>query len=862
MFSQQLQEYAEERYEKRRTLLGSVAEVIEEKLAECTEEEQLLMRFFYGTMPLCDAGQYSFEVFLGFVRHALMLRETMQWCSVVPEDIFLHHILYYRINSENIEDCRRFFYDHLHDRIKGKTVEDAVLEINYWCAQNGTYEASDNRTISPMTLYRSGKGRCGEESTFAVTAFRSVGIPARQVYTPRWAHCDDNHAWVEVYVDGTWHFLGACEPEEVLDKGWFTNASSRALLVHARNFSDYSNGSEEACIGKEDMISFYNVTASYAKTKEFCVKVLEKDGTPSEHALVKIEVLNSGEYSSIAQLYTDEKGYASIEIGLGTVHLWIQKGSCGWEELVNTEVTDEVNVRLLDETELYMDCTGECAKKEGCWRDFDLKAPEDAPMHPVRLTKEMKDIGRRKLREAGNLRRERIQGYYQEEAAKKYPEEQERLLLAAGNFEEIYRFLDADANPDRARLLHQLSRKDLKDAKAEILESHIRGAALYREKWESVGRTDIYIKYILSPRILFEEMTNYRDVIREYLSEEAKMRFSENPEEIRAYVQEHINYDPSVDYRTIVSTPESALKLQYANPESQKILFVAICRTLGIPARVNRVTGEAQYYAADGFVSAVWGEEGSSVQPEMGTLLLKRAPEEVLNYYQNWTIARWKDGCYVTLDYAGMRFDEEEMHLALEAGRYRILTTTRLPGGGQLAAECRVQIRTGQITEVKMHLRSGKLEELLVSNQLDDFEVISEGVTREASGLLKGNANILAFFEEGQEPTEHVLNEMLEKQRELGSLEAKIWFLLKDETALEHATLQKVLHAVPSAKVLYASFDDVTEPLARRMYVDPEKLPLLIVTKPGMNGIYASSGYNVGSVDLMLKLLKLAENAG
>ena len=68
---------------------------------------------------------------------------------------------------------------------------------------------ADDRTAGPMTMYRSGKGRCGEESTFTVTALRSVGLAARQVYTPRWAHCDDNHAWVEVWVNGEWHFLGA-----------------------------------------------------------------------------------------------------------------------------------------------------------------------------------------------------------------------------------------------------------------------------------------------------------------------------------------------------------------------------------------------------------------------------------------------------------------------------------------------------------------------------------------------------------------------------------------------------------------------------------------------------------------------------
>ncbi|WP_277405581.1 hypothetical protein [Lacrimispora xylanisolvens] len=47
--------------------------------------------------------------------------------------------------------------------------------------------------------------------------------------------------------------------------------------------------------------------------------------------------------------------------------------------------------------------------------------------------------------------------------------------------------------------------------------------------------------------------------------------------------------------------------------------------------------------------------------------------------------------------------------------------------------------------------------------------------------------------------------------------------------------------------------------MARKMYVDPEKLPLLIVTNTGLNAVYACSGYNVGSVALMEKLLCLSK---
>ncbi len=68
-------------------------------------------------------------------------------------------------------------------------------------------------------------------------------------------------------------------------------------------------------------------------------------------------------------------------------------------------------------------------------------------------------------------------------------------------------------------------------------------------------------------------------------------------------------------------------------------------------------------------------------------------------------------------------------------------------------------------------------------------------------------------------------------------------------------TLQKVLQEIPGIQIWYGDFDELVEPLARRMYVDPDKLPLLIVTDPGMTAIYVCSGYNVGSVGLMLELL-------
>lgn len=856
MFSDHLQRYAQEKYELRLPFLGGLKMEIEKAMEGCTPREQVLMKFLYGTMPVRDAGEYGFEVFLGFVRHSMMVYDHMEWCQGIPEDIFLHHMLYYRINSENIEDCRRFFYDKLIDRVRGLTVREAVLEINYWCAENGTYEASDNRTISPLTMYKSGKGRCGEESTFAVTAFRSVGIPARQVYTPRWAHCDDNHAWVEVYVEGKWHFLGACEPEEVLDKGWFTNASSRALLVHTRTFSDYSDDSGLECLGQDDLMFYYNGTANYALTRPCKIQVLDEHNNPAENVLVSFEILNMAEYCSAANLYTDKKGTVSITIGLGDVHVRAVKGGKCCEAWVSPVDSDRTVLVLKKE---------EQKSGKDVWIDADVKAPKDYPVNPVKVTKEQKEKNKERLLAASRMRESRIAGYFNGKEASRYPEEAEILRSSAGNFDEIYGFLDKDGNPDRKAMLNSLTVKDYKDARAVILESHLAGASQYRKEWEKNGKLEIYVKYILCPRILLEELTDYRGFIENFFSEEEKEDFRKRPENIWNYIKSHISFYPKLDYRTICSTPVGSLKLSQGNPVSQRILFACICRTLGIPARMNPVNLEAEFYEAGRFVPVSGKEEAlAAMGGESGRAVLYGETDSLWTYYQTWTIGRLKNGQFITQDYTGLKFNGGVLNLDLEPGTYRLTTSARLPNGNQNSSEYIFDLEKDEVKSVAMHLRAGSLEDMLAANKLEDFEVAVKENKQEqkvmASVLTEGKANILAILSEGQEPTEHVLNEMLEQKDALNALDVSIYFLLQSELSLRNRTVKKVLEAVPGIKVGYISFDDTVEPLARRMYVDPEKLPLLIVTDPGLNAVYGCSGYNVGSVDLMIKLLGLSKN--
>ena len=196
---------------------------LERRLSALAPEHALLTGWCYAASPLSDWANYDFSLFSACAAHALLLWERLPSVRALPEQLFLNYVLHPRVNEEELCDCRSAFYAQLEKRIRGLSIREAILAINFWNAEQVCYRSTDARTISALGAQRSGFGRCGEESAFAVNALRAAGIPARQVYTPRWAHCDDNHAWVEVFCDGL-SSTAAGSPARPAARSWCTAA--------------------------------------------------------------------------------------------------------------------------------------------------------------------------------------------------------------------------------------------------------------------------------------------------------------------------------------------------------------------------------------------------------------------------------------------------------------------------------------------------------------------------------------------------------------------------------------------------------------------------------------------------------------
>lgn len=813
MLSEKIRLYANKLWKSTGESLGELRSAIQSQLDDLQGDKRILMELSYGSLPASDAASVEFSVLESFADHALMLRRNSPYCKDIPEDIFLHNVFYPRINSEDIVDCRRFFYDKLYPLTEGLGGKEAALAVNRWCAENMTYEMTDTRTINPITAYNCTLGRCGEESTFGVTALRSIGIPARQIYVPWWSHCDDNHAWVEVYVENGWHFLGACEPEPDLDKGWFVNASSRAMVICCRNYFDFTGDGlkDESLVQKKGICLAYNQIKRYARAVRTTVKLIDKHGMPAPDGWVRFYVENMAGLAEIAALQTDKNGIAELETGMGCMLIQAEfEGRFTW-------------LKYKAENDCELSLCPDAAQPELTESLWDFEAPETGSPYNSRLTAAEQKEKTETIRLASEKRNLRLESYWLEKYNSADKPMQEVFHTAAAHGEKLWDFY-SEYGIEAKEILLNLKLKDWRDADTEILAAHIEGSRKY-------NNDENFLKYIQNPRIGYEKLSDWRSYVENYFSAEEKKYFRENPEELWLWISENFKERDCRFHPVLWLQPEAALRLHAADEKGRRLLFVAILRTLGVAARLNPVDNRAEFWDNGAFKSPE--AEG----PKEKTTFLKLNVEKSMVPEQNFGLSRWKNG-WQTLDLLDADFER----LELPVGIYCLHTVNRLPNGNQLISHKTFELNTA--AELNVKKRQASTEQML-----SDYKVV---LPVENSGL-----ELQLYLEPGAEPTEHSLNELIDAKERVDALADKglnLRFIIAYEKAGENSTFKKAVSAIKNVKVQKFDFSDsALEVLARALYLEPGLWPLITLSD-GKTSFYASAGYSVGSIGLALQL--------
>jgi hypothetical protein len=842
---------------------------------EMTIREREALMFLYAWMPVGDVADYSGEFYLENVRASFTAQQEMPWGKKIPEDVFRHFVLPVRVNNENLDSSRTVFYEELKDRVKGLSLREAVLEVNHWCHEKAVYTPSDGRTSSPLATVRTAFGRCGEESTFTTAALRAVGIPARQVYTPRWAHTDDNHAWVEAWVDGEWCFLGACEPEPVLNLAWFNTPAARAMLMHTKVFGRYS-GTEEI-MEQTECYTEINVIRNYAPAARTAVTVVGADNRPVAGALVEFKLYNYAEFYSVARKTTDSDGHCSLSAGKGDLLVWATKdGRFGYKP-VSFGKEDAVTI-ILDRQ------PGDAIVEE-----WDMTPPPEGNI-PVEATEAQKEANALRLAEEDRIRNAYVATFCTEEEATSLAGElsldtektKTFLLKSRGNGAEIETFLrgaSAEQRPLAVALLETVSEKDLRDTPAATLFDHLHHTpsipdGLYRHPPSadspSISETELFRNCVLNPRVANELLTPYKRFFAEQAPASLVESARENPQTLVDWVSRHIAVRDELNPQRIPVMPAGVWKARLADARSRQIFFVALARSMGIPARIERVTGKVQYYRNQ------WMDVDFEAGPgiaRQGFVSASCSPVPALDnpkYYTHFTIAKIRpDAQLQTLNFErrGAVADMEQGDLwagilkhprPVDEGNYLLVSGTRLASGKVLTRMVSFTVKAGEHTST----------ELVMRENADDVRVIghlnAEATFRPAGGgqetsILNVTGRgyfVIALLDARQEPTNHALRDIARLREDFERWNRSLIFLFRDEQALQQYD-SKEFGVMPSTVTCGVDTDNrIAGMLADALKLSAaDRLPVFVIADTFGRIVFVSQGYTVGLGDQILNII-------
>ena len=776
-------------------------------MAACTgstQEEQDALDFLYAGMPLPDSVDYPREFWEANVKVTLRARHEMPWGVRVPGREWRHFVLPLRVNNEDLDSFRIVYYDELKERVKDMTMYSAALEVNHWCHEHVSYQPSDSRTSSPMNTIRSAIGRCGEESTLTVSALRAIGIPARQVYTPRWAHTDDNHAWVEAWVDGIWYFLGACEPEPVLNLGWFNEPASRGMLMHTKVFGNYT-GPEEV-VSRTPCYTEINVTKNYADVAEVIVTVLNADSLPVEGATVDYRLYNYAELYPIASKQSDARGKSSLTCGKGDLIVWASKdGKFGFRKVSIGK--DALATVVIDKDSTYTASF-----------DLDLVPPMGKDNKPD-VSPESVRANYKRLAQEDSIRNAYMKQAFCQDAAPDSPE-----ALARANWQTIAEFRKRVDEAMANAVFAGLSKKDFRDVTLDVLMD---GAS----------------------RVANERLTPYRATLSKYFA-------GMTAEELVQWVQDSITVDDTRNPQHLCMSPLGVLRHRTCDAHSRDIFLVSAARSIGIPARINEI---------DPTQPPLVGEDLNASSPskeKSQRLFLTYTDQKVREnpaYYSQFALSRIVDGRPQLQEFPEDATWKSTFAdgVQVDAGQYMLISGTRLANGGIWANLNIFNVAAQQQQTEPLRLRADDEHLHVISNFNCELGFTNvKGIHKPILETTGRGFYIVGLIRSGHEPSTHLLHDL-----EANNIYISQWehcYLMLFPSQEDYANFdRKEFDDLPS-NVLFGVADPET---VEAMHIEElshgnQELPILMLCDTFNRVYWFHQGYSIGLADKLLDVLR------
>ncbi len=402
-------------------------------------------------------------------------------------------------------------------------------------------------------------------------------------------------------------------------------------------------------------------------------------------------------------------------------------------------------------------------------------------------------------------------------------------------------------------MLQEISAKDLRDVSLEVLNDHV--------------ATPPYVgfdKYVRNPRVSNEMIVPYKTFFKEAVSPQLAETWRANPMTLVTWVADSIQVDKDCNLGGSPITPVGVWKARVAEVRSRNIFFVSLARSMGIPARIDEVTGKVQLMDCGGIVDVDFEAKEQTGAPT-GRLTARYTPIKSMSdpkYYYHFTISKITPSGTLQL----LSYDEENSSwsgmlksgLTLDAGNYMMVTGTRLAKGGVLAQATFFTIQPGKTTTVDLVMRESREEIQVIGNF--NSESLYRPADKEAPISVLSTTGrgyyVVAVLGTGQEPTNHALRDIAALGKDFDEWGRSMILLFPNEEQYRKFNPAE-FPGLPSTITYGIDVDGSIQKqiVAGKALRDRTSVPLFIIGDTFNRVVFVSQGYTIGLGEQLMKVI-------
>jgi hypothetical protein len=463
-----------------------------------------------------------------------------------------------------------------------------------------------------------------------------------------------------------------------------------------------------------------------------------------------------------------------------------------------------------------------------------------------------------------SLRNAYVATFYDKEKAEIYalekgldPEKVSKILVGSrGNHDEITSFIEkalqAGMGERALDLLSNVSEKDLRDTPAYILEDHLFNTAAYGDPAK-----------VLSPRVTSELLTPYRAYFQKNIPESLADMVSEDPALFVTWCRENLQMRDDISLRYVQLDPARVWETRLADTESREIFFVAVCRSFGVQAWKDGVTGVVKY-SKDGLIYDVDFEAAEQIVSPKGKLKLNYKEIPMLDdpkYLIHFTLSKFDGDSFRVLNYGKADTWSKlfSKPAELDCGYYMLVSGSRMSGGNVFADIEFFTVEEGKTTVVDLVMRDVKDQIRVIGSFDSEARYLSvpapgseERVVKSVLETTGRGYFAVALVDYGTEPVNHAFMDISAAAKELEQWGRPILIVFASEEDFkkfrpEHFNLPSNVH--------YGIDMDghMRKMIASEMKLDKNgRLPLIVLADTFNRVVFFSQGYSIGLGDRLV----------